>query len=391
MTTLRPGRPEEAGMSAERVENLRRLGANWVEGGTHLSVVALVARRGIVVLHDAWGKQGPEPEAPPITTDAIFPLASMSKVIAATCAMLLVEDGLLGLNRPVQEYLPEFGGEGKQDVLVHHLLTHTSGLREADYADHIREETGPLRRDLAVTQNTPADDYDPIVAKILELAAEMPLSHRPGEMMSYTPRVGYALLCEILRRLSGESIARFAQERVFLPLGMKDTSFRINDAERGRLVRRQPHPLFDGFHASLGRRIAGYGSATSTALDIAKLGQMYLNLGEYAGNRVLSPITVREMTRNQVPGIPAEYLRRSVAEASWGYGWGVMGSEKWEGTPSLLSSDAFWHTGGTGVALYVDPRDELVCVFLPIANGGPFEMPHREDLFANAVVAAIED
>jgi CubicO group peptidase (beta-lactamase class C family) len=393
MTTLRPGAPEEAGMSPERIDNLRRLCASWIEDGTHLSLVALVARHGVIVLNEAWGRHGPEADAPPLRTDAIFPLASMSKVIAATCAMRLVEDGLLGLNRPVQEYIPEFQGEGKQHVLVHHLLTHTSGLREADFAPRIQEETAPLRRALDERPGSSEEDadFDPIVAKILDVVGGSPLSYPPGQTMSYTPRVGYALLCEVLQRLSGESIARFAQERIFLPLGMDDTTYRINDAERGRLVRRQPHALFDGFTASLGQRVAGYGSATSTALDIAKLGQMYLNLGEYAGTRVLSLPTVREMTRNQVPGIPAEYMGRRVTEASWGYGWGIMGSEKWAGTPSLLSAQTFWHTGGSGVALYVDPRDHLICVYFPVANGGPFDMARREDLFANAAVAAIED
>jgi CubicO group peptidase (beta-lactamase class C family) len=80
------------------------------------------------VLHEAFGRLTPDDDAPPVKRDTIYPLTSLTKPITATAAMLLVEDGLLGLQRPVSEYLPEFSGEGKQAVMVHHLLTHTSGL-----------------------------------------------------------------------------------------------------------------------------------------------------------------------------------------------------------------------------------------------------------------------
>src|SRR5215218_4342070 len=108
--TLRPGDPAEVGMSPERMERVRRLGAGWVEQGHTPSLQVLVARRGAIVLDEAWGRLGPEENAPPLTTDSIFPLASLTKPITATAVMCLAEDGLLGLNRPVQEYVPEFSG-----------------------------------------------------------------------------------------------------------------------------------------------------------------------------------------------------------------------------------------------------------------------------------------
>src|SRR5262249_52720336 len=136
---LRPGDPEEAGMSAARVRRVACLAESWVAQGMTPALVVLVARRGIVVLHEAFGRLGPEADAPSLPRDAIFPLASISKGFTAAAALILVEDGLLGLNRPVQEYLPEFQGEGKDRVLVHHLLTHTAGFEDDQLCAYLHD------------------------------------------------------------------------------------------------------------------------------------------------------------------------------------------------------------------------------------------------------------
>ena len=130
------GNPKEAGMSAQRIRRLADSAKGWVAQGIHPALVILVARRGIIVLHEAFGRLKPERDSPPLKVDSLFPLASITKPITATAAMILVEDGLLGLNRPVSWYVPEFTGEGKEAVMVHHLLTHTSGLREEDLTEY---------------------------------------------------------------------------------------------------------------------------------------------------------------------------------------------------------------------------------------------------------------
>ena len=145
---LRPGTAEEAGMSPARLARIKELAARWVEEGLAQALVVLAARRGIVVLHEAFGRLRPGPGSPSVRRDTIFPLASLTKPITATVVMMLVEDGILGLNHPVQEYIPEFIGEGKEMVLVHHLLTHTSGIREMDVVAHVerkrRAGAGPV-------------------------------------------------------------------------------------------------------------------------------------------------------------------------------------------------------------------------------------------------------
>src|SRR5262249_50261962 len=151
-------------------------------------------RRGIVALHEAFGRLRPELDSPPVQLDTIYPLASLTKPITATAIMCLVEDGLLGLNRPVAEYLPEFVGEGKQAVMVHHLLTHTSGLRDVDvfhYAETKRSTT-----------NVPPPEplLPPEWRDQLQLSYDAPLAMSPGTEMSYC-NTNYELLAAIVERV----------------------------------------------------------------------------------------------------------------------------------------------------------------------------------------------
>src|SRR5438067_1849084 len=118
---LRYGNPEEAGMSAQQIQRVRELARSWVEQDVTPALVVLAARRGVILLHEAFGRLRPGRDSPPVELDTIFPLASIAKPITATAVMCLVEDGLVGLNRPVVDYIPEFTGEGKHHVMVHHL------------------------------------------------------------------------------------------------------------------------------------------------------------------------------------------------------------------------------------------------------------------------------
>jgi CubicO group peptidase (beta-lactamase class C family) len=381
-------------MSPERVENLRRLGASWVDDGTHPTLGLLVARRGVVVLHEAFGKQGPEVNAAPLSTDSIFPIASMSKLFVATCAMLLVEDGLLGLNRPVQEYVPEFSGPGKEDVLVHHLLSHTSGLSEDEaWSQFLTRVPSLADRPALAAERTDSTQHS-LIAEILESVYESPLVRRPGEMMVYSQFAAYLLLTEAIRRISGRSVVDFSRTRLFEPLGMKDTSFMISEMDRPRMVRRpQGDPIGDNLELLLGRLPVGPGSATSTVLDMATFCQAFLATDGEPAPRTLSGATVREMTRNQIPGTATEIEGKRIPEASWGYGWAIKGYEKWRGTPSLLSEHSIWHSGFGGTALWADPVHELVCVYFSVTprTQGRQDAVTNQDLFVNAAVAAIAD
>jgi len=385
---LQPGTAAEVGMSATRIRRVANLAEGWVAQGMTPALVVLVARRGVIVLHEAFGRLTPDTAAPALPRDAIFPMASISKSITATAAMILVEDGLLGLNRPVAEYIAEFGGAGKEAVLVHHLLTHTSGLSDEDVAAHAEKKRGSVTiPPVPATQHPQIHDY-------LLHGYDTPLWKPPGVEMAYC-NTGYELLGEIIRRVSGQSLSAFCAERIFAPLGMNDSHYVLPDAAQPRIVKRAPDNPSAGlddpaFHAT---PWACAGLLT-TALDLAIFGQMLLNRGVYADARLLSPATVHTMTRNQIPGISAYKDGEFFPEAAWGYGWDVCGDKKAMYDGALYSPAAFQHSGAGGVNLWVDPTYELVGVYFSVVLGNTADGFHRVspvDLFMNAVTASIID
>src|SRR5438094_84451 len=149
---LHRGTPEDVGMCSPRLRRLENLAEGWVAVGLHSALALVVARKGEIVLARAYGRLRPGPDSPPLALDSVFPIGSITKTITATAVLILVEDGIVGLNRPVQEYVPEFTGEGKDRVMVHHLLTHTSGLREGDVEAHAAR-----KRETANLPSPPAD------------------------------------------------------------------------------------------------------------------------------------------------------------------------------------------------------------------------------------------
>jgi len=308
--------------------------------------------------------------------------------------MCLVEDGLLGLNRPVQQYLPEFVGEGKEAVMVHHLLTHTSGLRDEDLDAYAlaRIRTGQVAAPEPVPGLGP---FEFLHMRCFDSLHDAPLGKAPGAEMSYCS-YGYCLLTEIVTRVAGQPADVFARERIFDPLGMTATSFTGLPAERlDCLVRRADEAPFASLNQpDMNGWRRGAGAAYSTALDLAVFTQTFLNGGGYGGARVLSRATIVQATRNQIPGIISHWAGEYFPEASWGYGWDVQGDKEVVQWSSLLSPAAFSHSGASMSVAWADPAYDLVGVYLSV-------LPRRisrwrrgdwqADLFANAVVASIVD
>jgi len=376
----------EAGVSSSRAQDIIEQARGWVDDGRIAALVILAAHRGRIFLHEAFGRQGPEPEAPPVAQTTLFPLASISKVITATAVMMLVEEGRVELNRSVAEYLPEFTGEGKAAVQVFHLLTHTSGLRDEDLEAHANERKGPF--------NIPPDDG--AMARFLyeNLAPrwDAPLWKPPGEEMAYSG-YNYRLLGEIVRRVSSTSLAAFARARIFDPLGMMDSHFGLPDALQPRVVRRGPDASDPDLDTPRFQQMAwGSAGAFSTALDMAIFGQMFLNRGAYGQHRILSPASVAAMTHDQLPGIRARIDNEFFPEASWGLGWSIHGRKTgWCG--GLYSPQSFEHWGSGGVYMWVDPTYEVVGVYFGVVPVPETDPRHTElnDLFTDAVTAAIID
>lgn len=354
MIKLRSGDAREAGISAERLKLIIELCAGWVAEGSTPALIVLVARRGIIFLHEAWGQLGPEPNSLPVLRDSLFGVASVSKPVTATAVMMLVEAGKIGIHQPVQKYIPEFEGPGCEKITVRHLLTHTSGLPN-------RSEAGPLN------------------------AGKNGLEREPGSQMAYS-NVAYDLLGELVQRVSDQSFSEFTRQNIFDPLGMKDTTFIHMGKARERCIRRRPGTTFDWPDEVEGSTEAS-STLMTTARDMSIFLQTFLNGGSYGDVRLLSPATVAAMTRNQVPGIPRE-MNDGITNAPQGFGWFMLDEVRFRNTPCLWSPRSYGHAGGSGAFVWVDPLYDLVGVFF-------FTKIREEvwplDLFVDTIMGAITE
>ncbi|HLZ07333.1 MAG TPA: serine hydrolase domain-containing protein, partial [Chloroflexota bacterium] len=216
-----------------------------------------------------------------------------------------------------------------------------------------------------------------------------PLAKPPGIEMQYSSH-GIELLGEVIRRVSGQSLADFARGRIFVPLGMRDTSYGLPKSARPKVVHRSPSaPDAEWLDSPEFQETPWSGGGVySTAWDMAVFGQAFLNRGRYGESVLLSPAAVAEMTRNQIPGLSARWEEETFREASWGYGWSIRGPKQGMLGGNLLSSAAFDHGGTGGVYLWVDPTNDLVGAYF---SALVVEASLPADLFVNAATAAIVD
>ena len=385
---LREGSPEEAGIRPETVEQIQSRAKQWVAEGSTPALVLLAARSGVIFLHEAFGKHSPEEGAASLAKNALFPLASLSKMFTATAAMCLVEDGLLGLNRPVQEYIPEFAGVEKNKVMVHQLLTHTSGIQD-DPWEMIIEEEGETAE-----IPPPEPTMNPRVNEFLYYLFKAPLSLTPGKEMYYAD-ANYYLVGELVRRLSGKSLEQFSRERIFGPMGMNDSYFEVPEVAQDRVVRRPEGAHGSGYQdREFMERPSPSGGAYSTALDMAKFGQVFLNGGAYGSRTVLSPAGAAAMTTDQIPGVGASFIDFSFPFASWGLGWSVGAAFKGRVYGELLPAPGYFNHGGYGgVEMWLDPAREIAGIYFSVSlavDSRDFSIQDA-DLYMNLVTAGVID
>lgn len=396
MTKLTYGTPEEAGMDPARIAMIKARIPVWMDGVNERGGVFLAARRGKIILHEACGTQTDKSSSPPMTTSSIFQISSISKSVTATGVMILVEEGLIGLNRPIKEYLPELAGEGVDDVEVQHLLTHTSGFKEEECWEHY----GARQRSVSVKAD---EGQNPVVAEYLAGMIDVRSWYTPGSLMDYCNH-NYSLLSEIARRVSGVPVEQFYKTRIFEPLGMEDTDYASNTEKTARQVVRG-----DGAQAGSVAGLPeagvegtwmsgvpwGFLGVNTTALDLAILGQTYLNDGTYGAARLLLSATVHEMTRNQIPGIGCHMLGRFFPEASWGLGWMIQGDHRWKFyNASLTPKGSFYHSGQGGGQFWIDRENEIVGVYLSVCMVDQEDFTDtvwNADHFMNMVTATVVD
>jgi uncharacterized protein YbbC (DUF1343 family)/CubicO group peptidase (beta-lactamase class C family) len=292
--------------------------------------------------HKAYGQRAIVPEPEPMTEDTIYDAASLTKVIACTPAvMLLVELGQIDLDAPVQTYLPEFTGGGKEAVTIRQLMTHTSGL-----PPDIETRTG--------WQGQPA---------AIRKACEIGLSTNPGTAFVYSD-INYFLLGEIVQRVSHQPLEEFVAREFYRPLRMVDTGFLPSPDKLPRIA---PTEVVNGkpfrgvVHDPTARKmggVAGHAGLFTTAADLARYARMLLNLGILDGVRVLKPETVKLMTSVQSP----DSIR-----ARRGLGWDI--DSGYSGPRGkIFPIGSYGHTGWTGTSLWIDPFSETFVIYLSNRN-----------------------
>jgi CubicO group peptidase (beta-lactamase class C family) len=347
--TLPQAKPGDVGVSAKHLAYLDEILGQAVARKDFPGAVLLVARKGKIIYKKAFGLSQIVPVPRPITADMIFDLASITKPVAtATAVMVLVERGRIRLWDRVTEYVPEFStwygekGLAGEEARLWHLLTHTSGLPPYTDAKEAAKELG-----------------DPCsTADLVKLIAGIPKESPVGTRFVYSC-LNYITLAHIVQKVTGKTIAEFAEETIFVPLGMKRTFYRPLETLWSLCV---PTEVVDGsplrgiVHDPLARLqggVSGNAGLFSTADDLAVFAQMLLDKGEWHGVRVLSPLSVERMTE----------IYPKVGEFGRGLGWDLA-SDYATVRGDLFGPASYGHSGYTGTSIWIDPETRTSVVFL---------------------------
>src|SRR5262249_32605383 len=393
--------PEEVGLSKERLGRIAPALSREIEAKSFPGAVAIVARRGKIAYFETVGQLDPRMSAA-MPKDAIFRLYSMTKPFTSVAAMMLVEEGRIRLTDPVGMYLPQLA---KLDVLVqttdasgktsfttvpaqrpmqvYDLLRHTSGLVYGSFTSNAR------LKELYASANANWSGVTP--QEQLDNFAKVPLAHQPGTAWEYGMSTDIA--GRVIEAVTGTSLGRFLDDRVFKPLRMVDTPFHVPSEHVKRLAQPlaidkatgKPITLVDVTVAP--KNDAGGAGAAGTALDYARFLQMLANGGQLEGQRLLARTTVRHMTSDHL-----RELKPAIPLLAPGYGFGlgfaVRRADGLNGAPG--SAGEFNWGGAGGTAFWVDPKEQLFVVLMTQAQPGPWQREFKE-LFRQLVYQAIVD
>lgn len=399
--------PEEVGLAAARLPRIHDTVQRYLDDGRLAGAVTLVARRGRIAHFEAHGMMDREARTP-MRTDAIFRIASMSKPVTGVAIMILMEEGKLRLTDPVSRFLPEFkdmkvavvkpgyvappavAGQrppipdyytvpAVRELTIRDLLTHTSGLESGELGNRVGARLVPRDTTKALA------DYVPRLAQV-------PLDFQPGTRWTYSLLAGMDTLSRIVEIASGQTYDRFLAQRIFEPLGMKDTGFFVTPDRASRVatlygrtprgpIERQETPAW----LATTTFFSGGGGLWSTAEDYAAFAQMLVNGGELNGSRILSPRTIDLMASNHVGDL---YSGAGAGSRVQGMGFGlsmevVLDSIKANRRTSVGS---FGWDGAFGTHFWVDQKERLIGVLMVQTPGTGVTRD-----FENAVMQAIVD
>ena len=389
---LPTARPEEVGLSSERLDRITAMIRSEVEKGRIPGAVALVARRGKVAYFEAVGFRDKTAGAP-MTKDAIFRIASMTKPFTSVAIMMLMEDGRLQLSDPASKFLPqlaklEVGVEkpdqtlemvaARRQMTIQDLLRHTSGLTYGIFGKSAVKE---------LYLKAGVDDRDHTNAELIDKLAKVPLHYQPGTTWEYSRSTD--VLGRIVEVVSGKTLGQFFDERIFRPLDMRDSGFWARPEGQGRIATALPADPDTGAPVAM-RNVteppkyeSGGGGAVSTAGDYARFSQMLLNGGQLDGIRLLSRKTVELMTADHLGDIKFA----SMPGHGFGLGFAVRKAPGMYDHPGSVGE--YTWSGAFGTHFWVDPKEQLVAVWMvqvPLR-----QLSYYRGAFKDLVMQAIVD
>jgi CubicO group peptidase (beta-lactamase class C family) len=383
--------PEAVGFTSDRLSRISDFVDREIAAGNLVGAVTLVARHGQVVLFESAGRYGLEDNRP-MDKDALFRIFSMTKPITTVAAMILYEEGAFHLGEPVAKYLPELKDmrlliDGspvppQRQMTIEQLMTHTAGLTNGWHLEHPVERA---YRDAALYQSA---DLDAFIDKL----ATLPLRFEPGTRYHYS--VATDVLGALVERLSGQTLEKFFQARIFDPLDMHDSFFNVPESKVARLAgghlwnaeRQLMEPMPAGLlpPPSGVTLFSGGVGLISTARDYWRFCEMLRQGGSLDGVRILGPKTVQAMTmarltpqvrNNGATEYPASHLYPG---QSFGLGAGVITDPA---QAQVISSKGEYSWGGiANTKFWIDPEEDLIVVFMSQVMGTPHSDRHRFDL-----------
>ena len=378
---LQRASPESVGLSSAGLERATAALQAHIDAGDVAGVVAAVARDGKLVYFEALGQRDLQTRDP-MPQDALFRLYSMTRSITSTAAMILWEEGKFQLDDPIATYLPQFADQRvfvdagapdmsqtrarRGDITVRHLLTHTSG---------IGSRSSPIYRTERVSLRSIT------LPQMVDNAARVPLFEDPGTRFRYG--ISTTMLGRLIEIWSGMPLEQFLDERVFEPLGLRDTVFWADRDRADRLAtvyRRDnasgalnPHAIEEIPFTEQPTLIEGGVGLLSSTMDFLRFSQMFLNKGELGGTRVLRPETVEMKTRNHIPNSVLPLGTRGyMAGSGWGLGFNVVLDSSAYTFP--VGEGEYWWDGSAGTRFSIDPEHGIITVIMaqvsPSRGGG---------------------
>ncbi|MGA2986919.1 MAG: serine hydrolase domain-containing protein [Terriglobia bacterium] len=399
-------KPEALGFSSQRLDRLHAVMQQEVDQKQLAGIVTILARHGKVVEERTYGKKDIASGAP-MTQDTIFRIFSMTKPVTGVAMMILYEEGKWHPLDPVSKYIPQFAHlkvfkgvdeSGKMIVedpahppTMHELMTHTAGFTYGFFGTSLVDK---MYTDQQVLQAQS-------LPNMIDMLAKIPLLYQPGTRWVYS--VSMDIQGYIVEKLSGQSLPDFMQQRIFEPLGMKDTGFFVPPEKRnrfatlyasgkdGELVANATGGAPADDYATQPSLPMGGGGMVSTAEDYLRFAQMLLNGGELDGVRILAPATVQLMTTNHLPPslMTGEF---SIGPATMrpGMGWGydcAVYTDPLEADEVVGKGTFFW-LGAADTWFWVDPTNDLIFVGMTQRRIGPGE-PNVEALSQPVVYQAL--